>query len=166
MEYQYSGMVSDESIQSIGHQFGPQTLVYGSITQIGREYRLVVRATDVEKAVTSIRSVTVNADRRLEALLEGKADGRAGESMANALYSGLNNPWRFTVQTDKPGGDYHDSEEMILVGAYEKPFVVQQNLTGPLSNNLLVRGITVESKDTRTDIRPVATSKFTYSIGP
>jgi len=227
IDYQYSGIVSDESMQSIGHQLGAQTLVYGNITQIGSEYRLVVRATDVEKAVTSIRSATVKADQRFAALLENKASGRVGESMANALYSGLDNPWRFTVQTDKISGDYHDGEymtmriysekdawfkvthidvngdaqviypvspndnnfitagqtrqipdntrfrmtkpygeEMILVGAYEKPFVIQANLTGPLSNNLLVRGITVEREDSRTEMRPVATAKFAYSIGP
>jgi len=227
LKYQYSGTVSDESMQSIGHQFGPQTLVYGSITQLGSEYRLVVRATDVEKAVTSIRSATVKADQRFTALLENKGVGRVGESMANALYSGLDNPWRFTVQTDKTSGNYHDGEymtmriysekdawfkvthidvngnaqviypvspidnnfikagqtrqipdntrfkmtrpygeEMILVGAYEKPFVIQTNLGGPLSNNLLVRGITVEREDSRTEMRPVATAKFAYSIGP
>jgi len=225
LKYQYSGMVSDESMQSIGHQFGPQTLVYGNITKLGSEYRLVVRATDVEKAVTSIRSATVKADQRLTALLENKVASKTGESMANALYSGINNPWRFTVQTDKASGDYHDGEymtmriysdkdawfkvthidvngntqviypvspndnnfikagqtrqipdntrfrmtkpygeEMILVGAYEKPFVVQPNLSGPLSNNLLVRGITVEREDSRTEMRPVATAKFTYRI--
>jgi len=213
-------------MQSIGHQLGVQILVHGNITKIGNEYRLVVRATDVEKAVTSIRSATVKADRRFAALLENKAGGNVGESMANALYSGLDNPWRFTVQTDKVNGDYHDGdymtmriysekdawfkvthidvngnaqviypvspndnnfirarqmrqipdntrfrmtkpygEEMILVGAYEKPFVVQPNLSGPLSNNLLVRGITVEREDSRTDMHPIATAKFTYRIG-
>jgi TolB-like protein len=227
LKYQYSGMVSDESMQSIGHQLGAQTLVYGNITQIGNEFRLVVRATDVEKAVTSIRSATVKADRRFTALLENKSSGKAGESMANALYSGLDNPWPFTVQTDKASGDYHDGEymtmriysekdawfkvthidvngnaqviypvspndnnfiragqtrqipdntrfrmtkpygeEMILVGAYEKPFVIQANLAGPLSNNLLVRSIAAEREDSQTEMRPVATAKFTYSIGP
>ena len=227
IDYQYSGMVSDESIQSIGHQLGAQTLVYGNISQFGNEYRLVVRATDVEKAVTSIRSAKVKTDQLFTTLLESKTGGRVGESMASALYSGLDNPWRFTVQTDKASGDYRDGEymtmriyserdawfkvthidvngnaqviyplspndnnfikagqmrqipdntrfrmtkpygeEMILVGAYEKPFVIQANLTGPLSNNLLVRGITVEREDSRTEMRPVATAKFTYTIGP
>jgi hypothetical protein len=55
--------------------------------------------------------------------------------------------------------------EMILVGAYDQPFVIQANSMAPLSNHLLVRGITVEREDTRTDIRPVATAKFTYRIG-
>ena len=227
MDYQYSGMVSDESMQSIGHQFGPQTLVYGNITRIGNEYRLVVRATDVEKAVTSIRAATVKADQRFTVLLENQAGGRVGESMANALYSDLGNPWRFTVQTDKINGDYHDGEymtmhiysekdawfkvthidvngnaqviypvspndnnfikagqtrqipdntrfrmtkpygeEMILVGAYEKPFAIQSSSAMPLSNNILVRGITVERVDIGTDMRPIAVAKFTYRIGP
>jgi len=229
MDYQYSGMVSDESMQSLGHQLGAQILVYGNITQLGSEYRLVVRATDVEKAVTSIRSATVKADRRFTAMLENKSGDKGGkveESMANALYSGLDNPWRFTVQTDKANGDYHEGEymtmriysekdawfkvthidvngnaqviypvssndnnfikagqtrqipdntrfrmtkpygeEMILVGAYEKPFVIQPNSTGPLSNNLLVRSITAEREDSRAEMRPVATAKFIYSIG-
>jgi len=231
LEYQHSGMVSDESRQLIGHQFGAQTLVYGSITPIGNEYRLIVRATDVEKAVSSMRAATVKTDRRFTALLENKADSKAnakaGESMANVLYSGLDNPWRFTVQTDKANGDYHDGEymtmriysekdawfkvthidvngnaqviypvspndnnfikagqtrqipdntrfkmtapygeEIILVGAYEKPFAMQPGLTGPLSNNLLVRSMTAEREGTREEMRPVATAKFTYSIGP
>ncbi|GHT91396.1 hypothetical protein FACS1894140_1950 [Spirochaetia bacterium] len=70
IDYQYSGMVSDESMRSIGKQFGPQTLVYGKITRMGGEYRLVVYATDVERALTSMRSVTVSPDRRFAALLE------------------------------------------------------------------------------------------------
>jgi len=230
MDYQYSGMVSDESMQSLGHQLGAQTLIYGNITQFGSEYRLVVRATDVEKAVTSIRSATVKADRRFNAMLENKAGGKdvkIEESMANVLYSGLDNQWRFTVQTDKANGDYHEGEymamriysekdawfkvthidvngntqviypvspndnnfiragqtrqipdntrfrmtkpygeEMILVGAYEEPFVIQRSIADPLSNNLLVRSITAEREDSRTEMRPVATAKFTYSIGP
>jgi hypothetical protein len=225
LEYQYSGMVSDEAAQSIGQQFGPQTLVYGKITRLGGEYRLVIHATDVERGLTSIRSAMVVSDRRLAALLENPSGGRAGISMANALYSGAGNPWRFTVQTDRSSGDYRDGdymtlriysekdayfkvthidvngntqviypvsprdnnfiragetrqipdntrfrmtkpygEEMILVGAYENPFVLQVNSAMPLSNNLLVRGITVEREDS-TLIRPAATAKFTYRIG-
>jgi hypothetical protein len=219
-------MVSDESVQSVGNQFGPQTLVYGKITRLGKEYRLVVYATDVERAVTSIRSAMVSPDRRFAALLEKPSGARTGVNMANALYSDEGNTWRLTVQTDKSDGDYHDGdymtlriysekdawfkvthidvngnaqviypvsprdnnfiksgetrqipdntrfkmtkpygEEMILVGAYEKPFVIQPNSIAPLSANFLVRGITVEREDTQMDIRPVATAKFTYRIG-
>jgi hypothetical protein len=227
MEYQYSGVVGDESMQSIGQQFGPQTLIYGKITQMGREYRLVVHATDIERAVTSIRSATVIPDRRFTALLEKPPTGMTGVGMANALYSGAGNPWRFTVQTDRISGEYHDGdymtlrvyserdayfkvthidvngnaqmiypasphdnnfirsgeirqipdntqfrmtkpygEEMILVGAYESPFVIRTDRAAPLTNQMLVRGLVVEGENTRMNMRPVATAKFTYRIGP
>jgi hypothetical protein len=227
LEYQYSGNVSDESAQSIGNQFGPQTLVYGRITPLGGEYRLAVHATDVERALTSIRSATVIPDRRFAALLEAPSGGTTGLGMANVLYSGADNPWRFTVQTDRAGGDYRDGdymtlrlysekdawfkithidvngnaqviyplsphdnnfiragetrlipdnmrfrmtkpygEEMILAGAYERPFAARANPAAPLSNKGLVRGIVVEREDTQADMRPLATAKFTYRIGP
>jgi hypothetical protein len=227
LDYQLSGAVSDESAQSVGKQFGPQTLVYGKITRLGGEYRLVVHATDVEKALTSIRSAAVLPDRRFAALLETPSGGMAGAGMADALYSGADNPWRFTVQTDRSGGDYRDGEymtlriysehdayfkithidvngnaqviypvsprdnnyikagetrqipdntrfrmtqpygeEMILAAAYEQPFAIQTNGAAPLSNRLLTRGLVVEREDTRTDMRPAATAKFTYRIGP
>ncbi|MDR0707370.1 MAG: hypothetical protein LBF60_05790 [Treponema sp.] len=46
---------------------------------------------------------------------------------------------------------------MILVGVYEEP---------RHSNSLLVRGVTAEREHARTDMRPVATAKFTYRIVP
>jgi hypothetical protein len=61
---------------------------------------------------------------------------------------------------------FEDSKSFVLVGAYEEPFVIQSNLTGLLSNNLLVRSITAERENSRTEMRPVATAKFTYNIGP
>jgi hypothetical protein len=92
LEYQETGMVSDESAQSIGRQLGAQTLVYGKITPLGGEYRLVVHATDVERAVTSIRSAAVVVDKRFAALPEKPPEGTAAVSMANALYSDTDNP--------------------------------------------------------------------------
>jgi TolB-like protein len=117
LNYQYSGEVSDESARALGRQLGAQTLVYGKITPLGGEYRLVVRATDVEKAVTSIRAAAVVPDRRFAALLEtpyGGQSGMDGAGMAQVLYSGDANPWQFTVRTDRPGGAYRDGEYMTL----------------------------------------------------
>jgi hypothetical protein len=227
LAYQYSGAVSDESARSIGQQFGPQTLVYGKITRLDGEYRLVVRATDVETAVTGIRSAAVIPGRRFAALLETPSGGMAGAGMAKVLYSGEGNPWGFTVQTDRSGGDYREGdymtlriysekdawfkvthidvngnaqviypvsagdrnfikagetrqipdntrfrmtkpygEETVLVGAYESPFALKTSGAAPLSNRLLSRGIVVEREDTGTEMRPAATAKFTYRIGP
>ncbi|MDR1901940.1 MAG: DUF4384 domain-containing protein [Treponema sp.] len=114
LSYQASGEVSDDSAASIGNQFGPQTLMYGRLTRIGGEYRLTVYATDVERATSSVRAVNIKPDKRLAALLEKPAAGDAGVNMANVLYAGADNPFRFTVQTDKANGDYHDGDYMTM----------------------------------------------------
>ncbi|GHU50115.1 hypothetical protein FACS1894200_09390 [Spirochaetia bacterium] len=205
--YEQSGVVSDESMQSITKQFGAQTLVHGKITPFGREYRLIVNVTNVEQAITSMRRETVILDSRFTEMLAKPSTGGAAD-MASALYSGKGNPWRFTVQTDKSSGNYRDGdymtlrvyserdayfkithidvngnaqviypvsprdnafikagetrqipdntrfrltkpygEETILVSAYEKPFVVRANEAAPLSNQLLLRGLVVETED-------------------
>ena len=226
MNYQLSGMVSDDSAKSIGHQFGTQTLIYGKLIQIGKEYRLSVYATDVERATSSVRVANIKPDKRLAALLEKPAAGNAGINMANVLYAGFDNPFQFTVQTDKSNGIYHDGdymtmqifsakdayfkvthidvngnaqviypttsrdnnlikagqtrnipdntkfkmtkpygEEIILVAAYDAPFTVsRQTAPAPVSNNVITRGLVVESTETKTNIEPVATAKFTFSI--
>ena len=114
MRYQYSGNVSDESLMSIGRQYGPQTLVYGSITALGGEYRLVIRATDIEKATTSIRRATVIPNRRFNALLESPSGDKEEAAMASALYTSADNPWQFSIQTDRSNGLYRDGEYMNL----------------------------------------------------
>jgi hypothetical protein len=55
---------------------------------------------------------------------------------------------------------------MILTGAYERPFVIRAHSAVPLTNRLLVRGLVVERENTLADMRPVATAKFAYRIGP
>jgi hypothetical protein len=228
-QYQLSDEMSSESVLSIGKQLGVQTLIYGKITRLGEEYRLVVYATDVEGAVSRIRSAQVLPDLRFKALLKNPSGRTPETGMADALYSDAGNSWRFTVQTDKSNGEYHDGEymtlqiyserdawfkvthidvdgnvqviyplsssdnnfikagetrripdntrfrmtkpygeETILVAAYKESFVIQNQRAEPLSDNLLVRGIIVEMErreGTRTEMRPVATAKFTYRIG-
>jgi hypothetical protein len=61
-----------------------------------------------------MRAVNIRPDKRLAALLEKPAAGNAGVNMANVLYAGVGNPFRFTVQTDKAGGDYYDGDYMTM----------------------------------------------------
>ncbi|GAB6391747.1 MAG: hypothetical protein MdMp014T_1120 [Treponematales bacterium] len=114
LDYQASGEVSDKSAKSIGQQFGPQVLLYGKLSRLGGEYRLSVYATDVEHAASSVRAVNIKSDKRLAALLETPAAGNTGVNMANALYAGVGNPFRFTVQTDKATGEYYDGDYMTM----------------------------------------------------
>jgi TolB-like protein len=50
MRFQMSGEVSDRSARSIGQKAGAHTIVSGSITAFGDQWRLSVRALDVESA--------------------------------------------------------------------------------------------------------------------
>jgi hypothetical protein len=227
LDYQLSGQVSDDSVKSIGRQFGAQTLLYGKLTRMADGYRLSVYATDVEKATSSLRAENIKPDRRLASMLESKSAGDAGIDMANILYAGSGNNFKFTVQTDKISGDYHEGdfmamqiysaqdayfkvthidvngkaqviypvspndnnfiragqtrqipdntrfrmtapygEETILVAAYDGPFMVsRQNPSMQMSTNVILRGLAVESAESRSAMQPVATAKFTYTIG-
>ena len=48
--FQMSGEVSDESAQSIGQMLGAQTIITGSIRQIGQQWRIQLRALEVQSA--------------------------------------------------------------------------------------------------------------------
>jgi hypothetical protein len=88
MDYQMSGEVSDESARSIGRQYGAQVIVYGRMIPLGDEYRLTVWATDVERASSSQRAVTVRPDGRLASLLRVSLDDeidRAVEALARGV---------------------------------------------------------------------------------
>ncbi|MDR1986845.1 MAG: DUF4384 domain-containing protein [Treponema sp.] len=113
LTYQAAGEVSDESAKSIGQQLGPQVLLYGKLTRIGGEYRLTVYATDVERAASSMRAVHITPDPRLAALLEARSPESA-VNMAHVLYGGKDNPFQFSVQTDKTNTDYHDGDYMTM----------------------------------------------------
>ncbi|MDR0668652.1 MAG: DUF4384 domain-containing protein [Treponema sp.] len=88
MNYQMSGQVNDESARSIGRQYGAQYILYGQLTSLGDEYRLVIYATDIETASSSQRAHTVKPDNRLSSLLRTSLDdqiSRAVTDMARGL---------------------------------------------------------------------------------
>jgi len=65
-----SGDVSDETAQAIGRMLGAQTIISGSITPLGKNYRFRVQATEVETAaIQGGRTVSVTEDATLAALL-------------------------------------------------------------------------------------------------
>ena len=74
--FQLSGEVSDDSIQAIGQKLGAQSIVSGSLQDIGGSYRIVIRVLNVESAavVVQYRNDIAN-DSRVQALLAG---GRSG----------------------------------------------------------------------------------------
>ena len=97
MNYQMSGEVSDESARSIGKQFGVQYIVYGHVRRIGGDWRISAYATDVEKASSSIRALTVKTDGRLSGLLSGEPAGLEGEIDRAVAGLGRSVPGRVTI---------------------------------------------------------------------
>ena len=71
-DFQFSGEVGDDSIQELGRMLGAQSIVTGSLTEIGGDYRIVIRVLNVQSAAITVhyRSDVTN-DRRVQALLEG-----------------------------------------------------------------------------------------------
>jgi len=80
-DFQLSDEVGDDSMQSMGQMLGAQSIVSGSLTEIGGDYRIAIRVLNVQSAAIEVhfRSDIAN-DRRVQALL---ADGRTG-GMAGA----------------------------------------------------------------------------------
>jgi hypothetical protein len=83
MNYQMSGEVNDESARSIGNQYGAQHIIYGRMSPLGNEYRLVIYASDVEKASSSQRALTVKPDNRLSSLLRTSLDDQINRAVVD-----------------------------------------------------------------------------------
>jgi len=70
MDWQLSGYVSDESMQSIGQQLGAQYIVSGSLTNMGRYYRFRIKVTNVETAaIRTQNSLDLKNDSQVTALI-------------------------------------------------------------------------------------------------
>jgi TolB-like protein len=48
LNFQMSGEVSDESMQSLGRTLGAQSIITGSLTELSGQYRIVIRVLNVE----------------------------------------------------------------------------------------------------------------------
>ena len=79
-DFQLSGDVGDDSMQELGRMLGAQSIISGSLTDMGGFYRIVIRVLNVESAAVEVqhRASIVN-DAIVEALLTGgKSGGTAG----------------------------------------------------------------------------------------
>jgi len=74
-DFQFSGEVGDDSIQAVGQMLGAQSIVTGSLTELGGDYRIAIRVLNVQTAAIEVHFRSdIENDRRVQALLEG---GRA-----------------------------------------------------------------------------------------
>ncbi|MDR1230313.1 MAG: P13 family porin [Spirochaetaceae bacterium] len=75
MNFQYSGEVSDGSMQSIGQKLGAQSIVSGSLAEVGGEYRLRFRTISVETAAIEVlTNATVRNDKQISGLFTSESN--------------------------------------------------------------------------------------------
>ena len=88
LNFSLTGYVSEETAQRIGHFTGVNTVVYGTIRRIGNNYRISLRATNVETSqFVYPRSYDLRMDSRLSGLL-GISGTVGGVSNDNIIYDG------------------------------------------------------------------------------
>ena len=70
LDFSLTGKVNDETAQRIGHFVGVGTVIYGSLTKIGNDYLMSIRAASVESGrVLFPKSYDLQLDTRLAGLL-------------------------------------------------------------------------------------------------
>jgi hypothetical protein len=86
LKFQRTGEVDDESIQRLGQVLGAQTIVSGSLQDIGGTYKIVIRTLKVETAavIAQYRKDIAN-DNRVKALLTGGKTAKTTENGDAAL---------------------------------------------------------------------------------
>jgi TolB-like protein len=74
-DFQYSGEVGDDSMQALGRMLGAQSIISGSLTDMGGFYRIVIRVLNVQNASVEVQyRANIVSDHVVTALLAG---GRA-----------------------------------------------------------------------------------------
>jgi TolB-like protein len=96
--FQYSGEVSDDSMQAIGRMLGAQSIVSGTLSRIGDLYRIVIRVLNVQSTVVEVQYRTdIANDGRVMALLTGGQAKNAGAQQQETYKIGDTGPGGGTV---------------------------------------------------------------------
>ena len=166
LDYQMSGYVSDDSARSIASQYGAGIIVYGRMTRMGKEYRMTVYATDVEKAASSQRALTIRPDNRLASLINVGLDEQI-ERAVIALARSVEGKTTITVGRIS----YTGTETVSSLSAYLKNSITasaqkQQNKFTVASDSesadfaVASRGLTVETSAVDSPIQAVVLGTF------
>lgn len=87
MSFQLSGEVGDESIQQLGAKIGAETVIQGTLKQLGKSarYTLTIRALDVTTAaVTDMYRANVEPNKVEKAMLEAAVNANKPTGQYNA----------------------------------------------------------------------------------
>ena len=94
MSFQLSGEVGDESIQQLGAKIGAETVIQGTLKQLGKsaQYTLTIRALDVTTAaVTDMYRANVEPNKVEKAMLEAAVNANKPTGQYNATSIGFQN---------------------------------------------------------------------------
>jgi TolB-like protein len=111
LNFQFSGEVDDQSALEIGKFIGAQTIVTGTISELGDRYRIRIRALNVETAeVQGQFNSNINPSRTIAALMRG---GRAQTSNYGtpATRTSRDDTGGQTAQTQTPTGQPQSSPQ-------------------------------------------------------
>jgi len=71
-DFQFSGEVGDDSMQQLGRMLGAQSIISGSLTDMGGFYRVVIRVLNVQNASVEVQyRANIASDNVMTALLTG-----------------------------------------------------------------------------------------------
>jgi TolB-like protein len=105
-DFQFSGEVSDDSMQDMGRMLGAQSIVSGSLTKIDGSYRIVIRVLTVQTAVVAVQYRNdITNDSRVRALLVGGSSGSKNIATSVVTPSPIQQPLATAAQqipSDQP----------------------------------------------------------------
>ena len=137
LKFQLSGEVSDESIQELGKILGAQTIVSGSLMEIGDTYRIVIRALSVQTATVEVQYRTdIANDNRVRALL---ATGKPANT-GNINVSKPTVPSQSATPVPVPVVQTAQVSEKDLVGVWKGSYFAGQGETALILNVYEERG--------------------------
>jgi len=167
IKHQYeTGRVDDAAMVSVTRQYGAEILIHGQISPLGREYRITVYATDVEKASSSQRAFIVRPDSRLAALLNASAEDEV-ERAVSAMAKAVNQ--KTTIAVGRIS--YGDTQSVSSLSAWLKNSIIAgaqkqrdkfQVATESESADFAVssRGLTVEAPLANSAVQAVVTGSY------
>jgi TolB-like protein len=106
-DFQFSGEVGDDSMQELGRMLGAQSIISGSLTDLGGFYRIVIRVLNVQNASVEVQYRTnIINDTIVAALLTGGKSG--GMASPQRVSSGSSSQSALTVQSPVGSGSSND----------------------------------------------------------
>ncbi|MDR0302183.1 MAG: penicillin-binding protein activator LpoB, partial [Treponema sp.] len=115
--FQLSGDVSDESAKAIGQMLGADAIVTGSLTNIGREYRINLKAITVEAATVAVQyAADIAADERVRTLLaSGGGSGGGTTAFSESRTSGSGTGQTQTVQIPSQSTAQTSAQSKVII---------------------------------------------------